>query len=465
MINKVLNQLYDKYSSLKFEGEVTLFFCKEFYEYMLEVFSVDYVFTNNDYEIIKDYFTINNRSKYNVNNNINELYDCFDNKDFYEMWKTFKKYEYGYITLKLQPNELEIYFNEELLYNLIGSYLFKKLKNRNIVTKYDLIEILYNEKDGFCINCVGIYTLETIYNTYVNKETYEFDNTIYKSIKDEYKFKAKKNDSKWERKNQLKYMNHIIGKHKSFAIDIIFLSNYSYLLLININTRKIYCKCLNMIILNNFIKFKKPNSYTTGDIIKIINDIDIKHIYCDNDTVFTSNIFKEYCKRRNITIETIHINKYNNSSYQIHGLLSILDRSVRTIRKYLYNAGDPDPNPYVIDKLINYYNNKSHKGIRNIIKMNVTPNQIDNDIRLEKLLVEKACKNNLINRITTNYILNPGTNVKVYKPIDNNKSQFEKRPTSFFPGIWTVIEHKRLVKVRDNNGNEMEVPRWHLVKI
>ena len=464
MFNKVLNQLINKYNTFEFKGKVTLFFCKEFYEYMVEVFGVDYVFTNNDYKIIKKYFRLNNRNRYVPNDNINELYNCFDNNDFYETWKIFKKYEIGYIKLKLSPEELEIYFNEELLYDSIISYLKNKFSEYNekhllSLTKYDLIEIFY-EDNIFPINCVGIYLLEQIYRTQIMKK-FTFNENVFEN----YEFDVKKNDVKWDRKNQLKYMKHLTGKYKSFMIDIIFLGKYSYLLLVNVNTRKMYCKCLNILYFDGHISFKNPKNYTTSDIINAIRDIDIRHIYCDQDNKFLSNNFIEYCKRKNITIiETTHINKYNGKNYNIHGLLSILDRSVRTIRKYLYNAGDPDPNPVVINQLVDYYNNKSHKGVRNILRMNVTPNQLDNDIRLEKLLVKRACKNNLITVITTDYSLTPGTKVRVYKPIEN---KFEKRPTQFFPGIWTVIEHNynKLVKIRNDNGNEMEVPRWHLIKL
>ena len=480
----MISSIYKYYHDLVYNDafinkpKPTLFYCKEFYEYMIEIFNVDYVFSNNDYKILSRYFTTNKKGRIVPKKIINEVYDMFGNKEFYELWKEFKKLEVTYAYSFISEEDVELYYDNEILYYAIYTYVEelvdkseinkkenKKSKFEKIETnKYDLINILYSNMSPFPLNCVGIYALEKIYYTY-SSNVKSIDGFV-DDILNEKDFNVKEHEIKWNRKYQAKYMMKLSGKYKTFIIDVMFLDDYSYLALVNVNTRKMYCECLNLFITDQGYKLKSPRSYTSGDIIKsmnkIINKTDIRHIYCDQDGKFNSDIFIEYCRRRNISIKYAHMNKYRGNDYHMHGLLSIVDRNVRTIRKYLYNAGNPDPNPVVIDQLVEYYNNKPHKGLKSILRMEVTPNQVDNDIRLEKELVKRIQKNNVIIRISTDFILEPGTKVKVYKPIENG---FEKRPSQLFPGIWTVQGYDEGLIIVTYKGHEFRVPRWHLVKI
>ena len=79
-------------------------------------------------------------------------------------------------------------------------------------------------------------------------------------------------------------------------------------------------------------------------------------------------------------LDKLSTNNTRQSS-AIHGLLSILDRLVRTLRNMAYNCGilKEDITPNIMNILLKNYNNSPHTTIYKIFKWQITPNQMDKD--------------------------------------------------------------------------------------
>ena len=155
--------------------------------------------------------------------------------------------------------------------------------------------------------------------------------------------------------------------------------------------------------------------------------------------------------------------------YPIHSYLSILNRIVRTFRKwivaYQIDVTNHEELRKDICKLTRMYNNSVHRGLSSVIGLPTSPNDVDANYVHENILVYNVQKHNmLLAEMHENYYVKPGERFRVYK---NKEKPFEKRPSNRFEGIWTVqgYDHvNRLIHVSNGNKN-MLVPRYYLKKI
>ena len=154
-------------------------------------------------------------------------------------------------------------------------------------------------------------------------------------------------------KNNLKYQLKTVAPRHILIIDLVYFNMFVYLLAINVNARKAYA------IPSPLIKFQSNNSYIvrekghkeTSNVIKMFKQLlkqtSIKMVICDQELAFLSKEFKNLCMNQGITIHNYIMNRIEGinpkdntrNSSAIHGLLSILDRLVRTLRNMTYNIG------------------------------------------------------------------------------------------------------------------------------
>ena len=77
---------------------------------------------------------------------------------------------------------------------------------------------------------------------------------------------------------------HVFGEHHTYIIDAVFIENVSCLFLTNVNTRKLYMRCFNLIIVQGK-RYKKEDSrgitteYIISTIQRLIHEsFEIKHM-------------------------------------------------------------------------------------------------------------------------------------------------------------------------------------------
>ena len=187
----------------------------------------------------------------------------------------------------------------------------------------------------------------------------------------------------------------------------------------NINTRKLYAIPINFSydpFFRAYRKFIEPKEVTAENVLnKLIEllsreNILLKHLISDADARFTSKTFKKFLENHGIDHKIQQI----NVGYPVHSLISILNRVVKTIRRWvLWNRLDFKPKN--MQMLINFYNNKEHKGLSDIIGIPVSPNIVDSNYVYENILVYNIQKRNLITTTRPGYYLNPGDKVRVRK--------------------------------------------------
>ena len=187
----------------------------------------------------------------------------------------------------------------------------------------------------------------------------------------------------------------------------------------------------------------------------------------DNENAWTSKMYRDYCDKHDITYRyeakydvraLLDTNKKERRS--THTVTSLVDRVIRTIRQMNYNLGNRNEiNPNVIEYLINEYNSSPHTNLSRLLKYNVSPNDVDNDVELETEIVKLLRIENL--RIETN---NDKSLQPMFEDVDlrvyNNAHSFDKVKPKLLPGKWKFVERENgMYKLRQNN-TEIMVPRW-----
>ena len=194
-------------------------------------------------------------------------------------------------------------------------------------------------------------------------------------------------------KKNLKYQLRSVAPRYTLINDLVYANHFTYLIAINVNTRKAYAIPSPLI--------RKQEDGSSGDsttehkdtnnvidmLCEILKQTTIIMIVCDNERAFLSNDFKKYCSLLGIKIHIYVMNqiegntKGQTESRPVHGLLSILDRFCRTLRSMAYNIRilDQEIDPDMMNELITVYNNSPHTTFYRVFKRKITPNEMDKD--------------------------------------------------------------------------------------
>ena len=269
-------------------------------------------------------------------------------------------------------------------------------------------------------------------------------------------------------KKQRKLMKHFYGPRYTFMIDYMFCGRFVYLLAINVNTRKAFLSVPQEIYQyghNWQTKANKKEWKVNGSsIVKSLNDImqntPIKYIYADNE--FNIKEVHDWMKNNDVQAKFVHKNNVssiietNDDSRSIHSTTCLVDRLMRTIRLMNYQLGNrSEITPPMMEFLIQEYNNSPHSTFYKIFKVQMSPNEVDSDIRLENEVVKYFARENFCVEMSSPDIKNSKT-LRVY----NQADLMDKVKPKLLPGYFEYVGMKNgLVEVKQGD-NKLLVNRW-----
>ena len=278
------------------------------------------------------------------------------------------------------------------------------------------------------------------------------------------------------------YMLKTVAPRYSYIIDYFDTSNnkITYLLAVNINTRKAYAIATPDKTFQQGSKWfqNKEGNKSLETAVKQLDELlkqaTVKHILCDQEKAFTSKYFHEECKKHGIEIQ--HYIKNNVSglletsdeSRGNHGALAILDRLCRTIRRMNYNIGNGAKaiTPPLMQKLLDEYNRSPHTTLTKILGFPASPNMVDSDKHLEDIIVWTALRHNLTIKLNDDFNVIGKTVMCV-----NESGKFDKVKSKLLPGKWLVTgaenglficEQAKPAHDGSNGSNTVKLPRYML---
>lgn len=297
------------------------------------------------------------------------------------------------------------------------------------------------------------------------------------------------------KENKKRYCLHTIAPRYSYLIDLMFENQeYCYLVMININTRKLWVEQTNYpselanLTFEQNIYYDKPKSS-----INIINALEriienmktqkthIRYLSGDSEKGFLSETFNRFLEEHQIKpfipIQRENLNsKYpdfmykNNMVQKIinktipkHSSLGIIDRVIRTIRDIAYNMKIGIIDPKAMKNIVWQYNNAPHKTLTKYAGQPVSPNEADSDPDLEEFIVRQIqIENyNIMNEPT--FYLKPGEKINIY----NEKSKMLKRRSEIEPGDWRIknCNGSLFTVINLDNNQEQIKSRYQIDKL
>ncbi|MDY4849037.1 MAG: hypothetical protein SO176_02090, partial [Bacilli bacterium] len=292
------------------------------------------------------------------------------------------------------------------------------------------------------------------------------------------------------KKNLKSYGLHMVALPYSYLVDLMFENmTYCYLVMININTRKLW------VIETNFVKPTKDSLQNLSEeelkrnikegmkssesIIHAMNQLikqgmKIRYIRGDGEGGFNSRITQDFYKRNNIipcfdiprikTSFPSFMNGYNMVKKQKtepnHSSLGLIDRVIRTIRDMAYNMKIRLITPDIMQKIVYLYNNSPHSTLSKYAGQSVSPEEVDNDPELEDFITRKIKQENYIIMNSPGFNLSKGSNVDVY----NVDSSMAKRRTINQIGKFKVNDRRGAMfeVINDETGEKQILPRYKL---
>ena len=286
-------------------------------------------------------------------------------------------------------------------------------------------------------------------------------------------------DSFNEKQNR-KYQLKAVAPRHTLIIDLFYAKPFTYLLAINVNTRKAFA--IPSPLIKEFTTdhndknrkqypqylISKDGHKTTDNIINMVKELlkqtPIKMIICDQESAFGSDEFVNFCVNNGIRVNNYVINRVSGvderseSRRVVHNSLAILDRFCRTLRNMAYNIGiiNQEIDPHVMQLLIHIYNNSPHTTFYRIFKKPITPNEMDSDKLLEDKLCYYLVRHNFVVRNSDGYDIRINSPVR----IKNESDTFDKLKHKLLPGIFEVIGRDNNLFICKQGKNIVKVPRY-----
>ena len=287
------------------------------------------------------------------------------------------------------------------------------------------------------------------------------------------------------KQNIKRYQLHKVAKRHSYIIDLMFVDKLCYLVAININTRFLIVEVMNRILFDSsinedenkdkLIKFSKYNKSAEtfiNTLNKIIQSgVIIKQLTFDGEGAFLSSLAKRYYRDNNIewsTAQRLQMGSYPDfmkkeqqrvKTDPMHSSLGLIDRVIRTIRDMAYNMNVGTITPSIMKEIVNQYNNAPHKTLSLYAGVSVSPQMVQNDIKLETFIVKRIVEENYKIMNSDGFKLEKGQQVKLY----NEKDSLMKRRSTVQPGRHTIKGFKNgLYEVKDDKNKTQMIPRYKI---
>ena len=260
------------------------------------------------------------------------------------------------------------------------------------------------------------------------------------------------------KQNEKTYGFRTVAPHGMFIIDLMFGRETTYLIAIEVNTRKLYAQPTNVIVDGDFFSSSK-NSKNTEQYLQALQEIinqgaEIKALKGDGESAFTSKKSLRFYKNHGITfIPVDRLILANGSTDPSHTSLALIDRAIRTIRDMAYNVGK-QLEPSIVHQLVMIYNQTPHSTLSKLMGFDVSPDLASSDPELETEIARRLAANNYQITLRPLFVLPYGTRVYVYE----NYDKMSKRRTIIKPDPYKVIDfdRKRNKYVVVNELNEDE---------
>ena len=422
-----------------------------------------------------------------MSNDLIKRFLSFDN-EIYEYLVPFviNRINDNVITEELIINEIKTYVNflfprqffgdNEILYKI----MFKYVRENKIISK---ILLGINKKQKNIMPSV-IKLRKKIFNTYLdsninyNMPVDKFDNIIGYKSKTKRRVLNKTNYGKYLppsvektsstrrfplKENKKLYSLRSVAPKDVFLIDLMFDGDNTYLIMININTRKLRVRQTNIKIeeLKNKAKSAQAIKLALESIIKQIREEgkNIRLIKGDKEKAFVSKTIIEFLFNEGIDFKTVVRENINQKTISKHSSLAIIDRVIRTIRDLAFNMNLETIEPDDMNNIVWQYNNAPHSTLSKYAGQLVSPEQVDNDEELEFFIVRNIKRENF-------QIMNsPTFDIKINQPIRvfNEKTNFPKRRTEIEPGNWRINRRLGpLFEIIDDKGKKNIKSRYQI---
>ena len=257
-----------------------------------------------------------------------------------------------------------------------------------------------------------------------------------------------------------KVMLHQIHQPNTWLIDEVKFGEFLYVFFVEANTRY-------LIVVQGSTDNVTPDAfeqdgserqisgqsfYEAYNTFVKINGKPPSHVILDSALAHTFKPFRARCVQQNVTINQV-VAKDN------HYALSLLDRTVKTIRTICENLHF-DGTPPELVRAASIYNNTKHLKLSTSLGKPTTPNDLHNNDELEKRFIISLQRQNARIRTSRGYNLEVGTQVLVRNttPVTN---AFEKNRPQIVPGNWFITErngNKYIVNEAQTN-EQLEVMR------
>ena len=240
-------------------------------------------------------------------------------------------------------------------------------------------------------------------------------------------------------KDNRKYGLRTVAPHGLFIADLMFCKDYCYLIMIEVNTRKIYIEPTNIMTDGNYettTKNKKNSELYLKALTSIRNrGADIRAIKGDGESAFISKVTQKYYLENNITFIPVERMKLaNGHTDPSHTSLALIDRAIRTIRDMAYNSRI-ELTPLNISRLVDIYNLTPHSTLTQIMGFDVCPNDVASDKELETEIARRLEQQNYSIVHKPLFLLPEGTICRVFEEYD----KFSKRRSQVKPDYYKVI--------------------------
>lgn len=260
------------------------------------------------------------------------------------------------------------------------------------------------------------------------------------------------------KKNSKKYSLHHVGFPGTWQIDIMFGQANAFLVAIEVNTRYLY------IIRTNIYDYKGKEHIKSGYALSFAISTLIYYgwnpslIISDKEPGLESNLVIKLLYQYQIKHKQVYLIKdIEGKNHSNHTSLSIVDRVIRSCRRWLIDNGN-EPKKLPMDevfKFVLYYNNRPHSTLCKIFnRKDITPKMVHESMEMElEVIRNRLMENQFIRKFTPNISLPEGTKVKLYNPPDS----FGKRDRITRPDPYKVIKNNgNIYTVKNLRTNEEE---------
>ena len=268
-------------------------------------------------------------------------------------------------------------------------------------------------------------------------------------------------------KSQKKELSlHHVALPGTYMMDLMFdgpKSNpHSFLVAINVNTRKVYAVYTRVQIDEKTFEMKSARVLIPA-LNAIITSIDsddnpglngLREIIMDGEKGMYSEKVRKHLQERKIKIRRVDVK-------EIHTALSLIDRVIRTLRDMNYRENNGPGrliDEHIMNHLVEKYNKSVHLGLSRLIGFDVSPNDVHRVKELQMKVMKRLEQKNFLVYTDARFAFNKGNRVAIWDPPKwNVKRRLRVKPDGY---IVNELKGGYYELINETNGKKVLYPRW-----